>query len=250
MKLRGSAILILLFLVLSARPVFADISDKKDSDQDGISDYDEINIYKTDPYKKDTDGDGYEDWLELNKGYSPSVNKPLKLEESDFDGDGLNDRLELKFHSDLKNKDTNGNGVVDGKEVELGYDPARPDKTKLEKIIKIDKVNQVLTYFLNEVKMGEYKVSTGVKNYTPKGEYKIVNKSPKAWSPYGLWMPWWMGLGSGKFGIHELPIWPNGYREGENHLGKAVSHGCVRLGVGPAKKLYDWAEVGTKVIIN
>lgn len=221
-----------------------------DADGDGISDIDERNIYKTDPFSKDSDGDGHEDWVELNKGYSPIDKKPLKLENSDYDSDGLSDRMELKFRTDLKNKDTNGNGIPDGKELESGYDPAKKEKVKLAKTIKIDKVNQVLTYFLNDVKIGEYKVSTGIRNSTPKGEFKIVNKSPKAWSPYGLWMPYWMGLGTGKFGIHELPVWPNGYREGEDHLGRAVSHGCIRLGVGAAKKLYDWAEIGTKVIIN
>ena len=46
-----------------------------------------------------------------------------------------------------------------------------------------------------------------------------------------------------------LPYWPSGYREGTNHLGIPVSHGCVRLGIGPAKTLYDWAEIGTTVAI-
>jgi len=50
--------------------------------------------------------------------------------------------------------------------------------------------------------------------------------------------------------IHELPYWPNGYREGENHLGVKVSHGCVRLGIGPAKYVFDWAEIGTPVYVH
>ena len=51
-------------------------------------------------------------------------------------------------------------------------------------------------------------------------------------------------------GIHELPEWPNGYKEGEAHLGTKASHGCVRLGVGPAEYLYNIAPLGTKVIIH
>jgi lipoprotein-anchoring transpeptidase ErfK/SrfK len=51
-------------------------------------------------------------------------------------------------------------------------------------------------------------------------------------------------------GIHELPEWKNGYKEGANHLGTPVSHGCVRLGVGPAAKVYGWAEVGTPIVIH
>ena len=35
----------------------------------------------------------------------------------------------------------------------------------------------------------------------------------------------------------------------ESHLGKPASHGCVRLGIGPAKELYDWAPIGTRVVV-
>lgn len=46
---------------------------KKDSDGDGLSDSDEINIYKTDPYKADTDGDGITDGEEIARGTNPLV---------------------------------------------------------------------------------------------------------------------------------------------------------------------------------
>jgi hypothetical protein len=42
-----------------------------DTDGDGLSDEDEINIHKTDPNNKDTDGDGYEDKSEIDNGYDP-----------------------------------------------------------------------------------------------------------------------------------------------------------------------------------
>lgn len=44
---------------------------RTDSDRDGISDYDEDNIYKTDPNNPDTDGDGYSDGSEILGGYDP-----------------------------------------------------------------------------------------------------------------------------------------------------------------------------------
>ena len=86
---------------------------------------------------------------------------------------------------------------------------------------------------------------------TPAGEYAIRNKAPRVWSrAYGLFMPYWMALvPDGKFGIHELPEWPGGYKEGANHLGIPVSHGCVRLGVGPAQRVFEWTEINTPVII-
>ncbi|MES2087539.1 MAG: L,D-transpeptidase family protein [Patescibacteria group bacterium] len=35
-----------------------------------------------------------------------------------------------------------------------------------------------------------------------------------------------------------------------NHFGEQWSHGCVNLPVESAKKLYSWAEIGTKVIVQ
>ena len=42
-----------------------------DSDQDRLSDYDEVMTYKTDPLKKDTDGDGVNDGTEIDIGTDP-----------------------------------------------------------------------------------------------------------------------------------------------------------------------------------
>lgn len=42
-----------------------------DFDNDGLSDYDEINVYLTDPKLSDTDGDGYSDGDEVDNGYDP-----------------------------------------------------------------------------------------------------------------------------------------------------------------------------------
>ncbi len=55
---------------------------KQDSDQDGLTDYDEIVLYKSDPNKKDTDGDGYSDKAEVDSGYNPAG--PGKLGEQDL----------------------------------------------------------------------------------------------------------------------------------------------------------------------
>jgi len=59
-----------------------------------------------------------------------------------------------------------------------------------------------------------------------------------------------MAFVGSKYGLHELPEWANGYKEGQNHLGIPVSHGCVRLGIGDAAQVYNWAEVGTPVYIH
>ena len=43
-----------------------------DTDGDGLSDYDEINIYHTSPYLEDTDGDGISDKQEILQGTDPN----------------------------------------------------------------------------------------------------------------------------------------------------------------------------------
>ncbi|HSI20609.1 MAG TPA: L,D-transpeptidase, partial [Verrucomicrobiae bacterium] len=107
-----------------------------------------------------------------------------------------------------------------------------------------------------------YRISSGKwSTPTPRGTFKIAGKHPRAYSrEYGLYMPYWQNfLGTsndgeelpiGSYGLHELPEWPNGYKEGQGHLGTAVSHGCVRLGVGDAAEVYAWTETGTPVVIE
>lgn len=120
------------------------------------------------------------------------------------------------------------------------------------KYIDINLDSQVMTIFEQGRLLDVYLVSSGKRGMdTPRGTFTIQNKTPRAWSKtYGLFMPSWMAITpGGKYGIHELPEWPGGYKEGASHLGTPVSHGCVRLGVGAAKRVFDWAEVGTTVVI-
>ena len=141
------------------------------------------------------------------------------------------------------------------KNYDLRLEQARKTtRAKIEtgKYIDVNTSAQVLSTFENGKLLDSYMISSGKRGMeTPKGETKIYNKFPRAFSrAYGLYMPYWMALApSGKFGFHELPEWPNGYKEGQAHLGIPVSHGCVRLGVGPAEKIYNWAEIGTPVVI-
>lgn len=44
----------------------------KDTDGDGLSDWDELNVYKTSPYLEDSDGDGYKDGEEIKKSFDPN----------------------------------------------------------------------------------------------------------------------------------------------------------------------------------
>jgi len=54
-----------------------DVNDSaKDSDNDGLKDWQEIQLYKTDPCKQDSDGDGYFDGEEAASGYDPAKKAP------------------------------------------------------------------------------------------------------------------------------------------------------------------------------
>lgn len=120
------------------------------------------------------------------------------------------------------------------------------------KYIDVSIGKQVMTLFEDGRQVNQFLVSTGqVGMPTPTGEFKVLSKETNHWSgKYKLWMPYSMNFASGGYYIHELPYWPNGYREGESHLGHRVSHGCVRLGIGPAQYVFDWSEIGTPVYIH
>lgn len=121
------------------------------------------------------------------------------------------------------------------------------------KYIEINLADQKM-YLINGTQLERsFVVSSGKwSTPTPKGEFKIQGKILRAYSSaYGLYMPYWQNFLDGEYGIHGLPEWPNGYKEGENHLGIPVSHGCVRLGSGADVEVYNWTESGvTPVYIH
>jgi outer membrane protein OmpA-like peptidoglycan-associated protein len=93
-----------------------------DTDLDGLSDFDEVKKYKTDPLKADTDGDGLNDGEEVNKYKTDPLNP-------DTDNDGLTDGEEvIKYKTDPLKADTDGDGLFDGEEVKtFGTNPLMKD---------------------------------------------------------------------------------------------------------------------------
>ena len=90
---------------------------ERDSDGDGLTDEDEINIYGTNPSRADTDGDGLTDSQEIRIYNTNAVNP-------DTDGDCLLDSFEiLNYETNATNKDTDGDSVDDGIEIySYGFD--------------------------------------------------------------------------------------------------------------------------------
>jgi lipoprotein-anchoring transpeptidase ErfK/SrfK len=137
--------------------------------------------------------------------------------------------------------------------VQIGHARAYIEPKILQgQYIDINLADQVLSIFKDGKLLDSYPVSTGKSGMdTPTGTHAIASKCPRAWSQkYGLFMPYWMAITpDGVFGIHELPESPDGYTDGADDLGMPVSHGCVRLGIGPAERVYNWAKIGTPVLV-
>lgn len=97
-----------------------------DTDNDNLSDFDEIMVYNTDPNWRDTDGatgtclDGPWDEDYLNDGEEVLIygTDPLLC---DTDGDGLTDGAEIQGYegnyTDPLNPDGDGDGLTDGEEI-------------------------------------------------------------------------------------------------------------------------------------
>ncbi len=123
-----------------------------DTDDDGLNDGAEVNLYGTDPLEADTDGDGLSDGNEIaiqefgcpdplafdtdDDGLSDGFEIGLGLDacgNSDHDSDGLMDVQEvLDYGTDPRNPDTDGDGLNDGTEVDMAAgtgcpNPLNPD---------------------------------------------------------------------------------------------------------------------------
>ena len=80
---------------------------------------------------------------------------------------------------------------------------------------------------------------------TRKGFFTILSKEENHLSSISrVWMPWSMRYSGGYF-IHGWPYWPNGSK-----LTSKFSGGCVRLFDNDVEKVYQFAEIGTSVIVR
>ncbi len=115
-----------------------------------------------------------------------------------------------------------------------------------ERWIEVDISDQMLTAWQGDTIVLKTQVSTGKPGWrTLPGTFYVYVKydetrmrGPDYDTPD---VPWTMYYYQG-FAIHGA-YW-------HNNFGTPVSHGCVNLRVDEAKLLYDWASVGTKVVVN
>jgi hypothetical protein len=96
----------------------------EDSDGDGLSNRQELEVHFTNPVSKDTDGDEVDDDREILSQMNP--NDPADG-GADLDGDGLTTSKELAIGTNPGLKDSDQDGVSDGLEYGGGLDPLRSD---------------------------------------------------------------------------------------------------------------------------
>ncbi len=84
-----------------------------DTDEDGISDGDEIWLMTTDPYSADTDGDGFSDYYECFVMFTD----PTKFtEDIDLDGDGVLTSIEMQMGTNPRLCDSDFDGINDSED--------------------------------------------------------------------------------------------------------------------------------------
>jgi hypothetical protein len=235
----------LAFLFISESTVRAE---PVDSDNDGLTDDEEIRIYQTDPYNPDTDGDGIPDGVEIKNGYSPLTALRKKLTDLDTDHDGLSDALEIALGTDLSVADTDIDGIKDGDEVFGGSNPLVGEGNRdVKRHAEVDLTTQQLSYYMNDVKIGSMPVSSGkLQTPTPLGEFSVLRKVPIVHyigPGYNLPNTKWNLEFKRSYYLHGA-YWHNQFGI------RPMSHGCVNISYKDVVKLYSFLDVGDKVYIK
>ncbi len=91
---------------------------------------------------------------------------------------------------------------------------------------------------------------------TPRGEYTIYQKQELrigGKAPHYR-MPWWQMWDARGYGIHGLPYLGSErghfWKEAEDHIGRPVSHGCIRTLDRDAETLYNFTTLGTPLSVK
>ena len=126
-----------------------------------------------------------------------------------------------------------------------------------ERHILIDISDLRLYAYEGETLVYNFPCSTGIDSSpTIPGRFQVLGKEENAYaSSWDLWMPHFLGIyQSGPDftnGVHGLPTLSSGALLWAGHLGnRRISYGCIVIGLQEAAILYDWAELGTLVIIQ
>ncbi len=130
--------------------------------------------------------------------------------------------------------------------------PVPPEAKRIE----VNLTTQRLIAWEGNRAVYQFPVTTGRPgSLTLPGSFQIRDKMASAYSNiWRLQLPYWMGIywaGPIENGFHALPIDKNGkVLWGENLGVRPSSYGCIVLATADAAKLFNWANVGTRVSIH
>lgn len=85
------------------------------------------------------------------------------------------------------------------------------------------------------------------------GRYNVYSKSRYAWAPYdGITMEFMVRFARGEwpYGFHSIPVWPDeAPLQTPAQLGTHRSGGCIRQLWDDAEAVFDWSEIGDRVLL-
>ncbi len=149
-----------------------------DSDDDGISDYEEVNVYKTDPLSTDSDKDGVSDHQEIMIfKTNPMI--------SDTDDDGLSDVDEtMIFLTNPREKDSDFDGITDKDEIKTGTNPLLSDTDGDNFLDNIDKCPMIAGLYSEDGCPIKQSDTIIIKDTVIRE--KITVKEGQSYTPYGV----------------------------------------------------------------
>ena len=114
-----------------------------------------------------------------------------------------------------------------------------------QRVWVINENNEVIRTFLVSGMLGQ----------PGKGTFRVFSKSPTSFSPefagvtFRFMTRFAIGRNGGNIGFHEIPIRNNKPMQTVDELGAFKGSGCLRSSTQDALFIYQWATLGTKVVV-
>lgn len=128
-----------------------------------------------------------------------------------------------------------------------------PDSGEGRRVVYSEKEQRVWLISEDEEVERSYLVSGSVYDNLHPGTYAVYSRSEQAWGidDSGT-MRWFVRFTQGEnaaIGFHDIPIDDGELVQTKDDLGTPTSHGCIRQKSKDARALWDFAPIGTTVVV-